>query len=179
MNKLVPLLALALLAQAAGCRKKDPAPDPPTDPLSQLPPETQTGQRTFGCLVNGHAWTPAGNPFGGPLLSCSYMTSRLAIVANRVTIVNGSNHFQRISLVLDRVSQHGNYVLNDSSSQFARYENDDTACNITTTPTQIGSLEIIKLDPVARIVSGRFSFTLETPGCGKAVVTDGRFDCPF
>ena len=179
MNKQAAILLLAALLGLSQCKKKDADPDPPASPLSQLPPETQTGQRTFGCLVNGQAWTPAGNPLGGPLLSCSYMSSRLAIVVNRVTIVNGSNHFQRISLVLDKVSQQGNYVLNDSSSQFARFENDDTACDITTTPTQIGTLELTKLDPVARIVSGRFSFTLETPGCGKVVVSDGRFDCPF
>ena len=58
--------SLLLLTQCSKC-KNDPAPEPPKDPLALLPPETQTGQRTFGCLVNGQAWTPAGNPFGGPL----------------------------------------------------------------------------------------------------------------
>jgi len=29
--------------------------------LEQLPPATQTGANTFGCLLNGEAWTPSGN----------------------------------------------------------------------------------------------------------------------
>ena len=62
MNKLLPALALLGLGQ---CRRNDPA--PPPDPLAQLPAETQTGQGTFGCLLNGQPWTPAGSPFGGPL----------------------------------------------------------------------------------------------------------------
>ncbi|MEJ7914030.1 MAG: hypothetical protein WKF70_12800 [Chitinophagaceae bacterium] len=40
--------------------------------LEQLPPATQTGAETFGCLVNGKAFKPKGSPFGGPILSASY-----------------------------------------------------------------------------------------------------------
>ncbi|UOQ73224.1 hypothetical protein [Hymenobacter cellulosilyticus] len=32
-----------------------------TGPESQLPPATQNGANTFGCLVNGRPWTPRGN----------------------------------------------------------------------------------------------------------------------
>lgn len=179
MNKLVPLLALALLTQATGCKTKDYLPKPPATPLDQLPPETQTGQRTFGCLVNGQAWTPAGSPLGGPLISCSYMNSRLVVVVNRIIVVNGANSFQRISLVINKANQKGNYILNDSTRQFARYENFDTGCELISSPNQTGSIELTKLDPVARIVAGRFSFTLEKAGCGRVVVTEGRFDSPF
>lgn len=54
-----PLLyaALLLLTQCSKC-KNDPT---PADPASQLPPATQTGRNTFGCLVDGQAWTPNGN----------------------------------------------------------------------------------------------------------------------
>ena len=179
MNKLVPLLALALLTQAAGCRKKDPAPDPPTNPLSQLSPETQTGQRTFGCLVNGQAWTPAGNPLAGPLLSAVYLQGRLGVSANRVVVVNGTNSFQRIGFSFEGIQTTGTYALDDSQTKVGSYEDFDHSCNFYTSKSQVGVLIITKLDPVARIVSGRFSFTLEAPGCGKVVVTDGRFDCPF
>ena len=48
---LLLLLPLALL----GCKKDDPKPE------DQLPPATRTGANTFGCLVNGQAWTPNGN----------------------------------------------------------------------------------------------------------------------
>ena len=42
MNKLLLYSALLLLTQCSKC-KNDPAPEPPASPLSQLPPETQTG----------------------------------------------------------------------------------------------------------------------------------------
>lgn len=41
---------LAMLALFAGCRKDEPW------PLSALPPATQTGARTAGCLINGEPW---------------------------------------------------------------------------------------------------------------------------
>ncbi|MFD2786908.1 hypothetical protein [Hymenobacter rubripertinctus] len=47
-------LLLAALLGLSQCKKKDP------DPLSQLPPATQTGANTFGCLIDGKAWTPKG-----------------------------------------------------------------------------------------------------------------------
>jgi hypothetical protein len=178
MNKPLLLFALVLLAPG-GCKIKDPTPNPPKDPLSQLPPETQTGQRSFGCLVNGQAWTPAGSPFGGPLISCSYMNARLAVVVSRSGNFDGISTFQRISLVLDKVNQSGSYVANDSINRVAEYEDFNNSCMLTTTTAQAGTIELTKLDPVNRIASGRFSFTLEKPGCGKIVVTNGRFDSRF
>src|SRR5579875_54384 len=38
------------------CKKYFPDPGPET-----LPAETQTGARTFGCLVDGKVWLPKGN----------------------------------------------------------------------------------------------------------------------
>jgi len=46
-------LFLALPLLLVSCKKNDP--------VSALPPETQTGANTFGCLVNGQPWTPQGN----------------------------------------------------------------------------------------------------------------------
>ena len=181
MHKLLLSLAVALLTQCAGCKTKDPFPNPPpTDPLSQLPAETQTGQRTFGCLLNGQPWTQAGDPLSGPLLTCGYLNRRLAIVANRAVVINGATNFQRISLVIDKMSQQGTYTLNDSTQRFAHYENDATGCDVASSSKQpSGNVILTRFDPVARIVSGRFAFTLETPRCGKIVVTDGRFDVKF
>ena len=177
MKYLLHILSLTLLL---GCERKDifPKSQSPTTPLSLLPPETQIGWRSFGCLVNGQAWTPAGNPFGGPVLTCGYIDQRLVISASRSATVNGISSLQRISIVLKKVSQAGRYSLNDSS-RFAEYENFNTGCTLSTSIQQAGTVELTKLDPVARIASGRFSFTLESAGCGQFIVTDGRFDCPF
>jgi hypothetical protein len=42
------------------------------DPVSQLPPETQTGANTFGCLVNGQVFKPGGSNLSGPNLAATY-----------------------------------------------------------------------------------------------------------
>ena len=179
MNKLVPWLALALLTQASGCKKKDPTPDPPATPLSQLPPETQTGQHTFGCLVNGQAWTPAGNPFGGPLFSAGYYNHNLYLTANRAIAVDGSNSTQRIQIEIDSIDLVGVYLLSQSSYRSAELSDREKQCVFITDKTHPARVEITRLDLVNRIVSGRFSFTLEMAGCGKVTVTDGRFDSRF
>ena len=36
------------------------------NPVDELPPETQTGANTFGCLVDGKAFTPGGSSLSGP-----------------------------------------------------------------------------------------------------------------
>ena len=180
MNKLVPLLALALLAPAAGCKRADPQPPaPPPTPLSLLPPETQTGQRTFGCLVNGQAWTPAGNPFGGPIFTAQYFNQQLTISAGRTATIGGQRIDQGIEINAKKVQQRGTFMLVDSTNNFANIIDLVKNCTYYTKPVRPGTLEITRLDLVNRIVSGRFAFTLETPGCGKIVVTDGRFDSPF
>jgi hypothetical protein len=62
------LIAIALISILCSnsCKKHS------SDPLSQLPPATQTGAQTFGCLINGKAFTPGGSNFGGPVLACIY-----------------------------------------------------------------------------------------------------------
>ena len=55
-HKWLLYLALATLTQCSKCKRDDPQPQPPKDQFSLLPPETQTGQRTFGCLINGKAY---------------------------------------------------------------------------------------------------------------------------
>ena len=176
-----PVLFLLIFTQCVSCKVKDPFPAsiPSTNPVDQLPLATQTGQRTLGCLVNGQAWTPAGSPLGGPLLSTVYLNGRLGISANRITVVNGTNSFQRIGFSIENIQTAGTYTLTDSLTRVGSYEDFDTSCKFYTSTSQTGTLVITKLDPVARIASGRFSFTLEKPGCGKVAVTDGRFDVPF
>jgi hypothetical protein len=39
-----------------------------------------------------------------------------------------------------------------------------------------GTLEITKLALSEKVIAGKFSFTISTPGCETLIVTDGRFD---
>lgn len=58
---------LAMLLLAANCKKPKHE-----NPIDQLPPETQIGANTFGCLVDGKAFIPNGDPFGGPIKKAAY-----------------------------------------------------------------------------------------------------------
>ena len=64
-----PLLLIFLCSLLIGssCRKHKPV-----DPVSQLPPETQTGANTFGCLVDGKVFKPGGAQLSGGSLQCNY-----------------------------------------------------------------------------------------------------------
>ena len=62
----LPIIALFLLLVASTCKKSD------ADQVGLLPAATQTGAGTFGCLINGQAFLPAGNPLSGPNLACTY-----------------------------------------------------------------------------------------------------------
>ena len=178
MNKLVPLLALALLMQGAGCKTKDPAPKLPPTQLDLLPPATQTGQRTFGCLVNGQAWTPAGSPLGGPLFTTQYISGRLSLGASGLT-ADGKTSGGVIQIGIDKVTAIGRYTVVRRDTSFVSYDDVRAGCVYYTDMAHPATVEVTRLDLVNRIVSGRFAFTLETPGCGKLVVTDGRFDSRF
>jgi len=61
------LLILSLTLLSSSCKKHV------IKPIDQLPPATQTGANTFGCLVNGAAFLPAGGDFSGPIKQCNYI----------------------------------------------------------------------------------------------------------
>ena len=172
-------LMLAALLGLSQCRK-DPAPTPP--PVNQvdlLPSATQTGRRTFGCLVNGQPWTPAGNPFAGPLFTAEYDKQHLRLIATRGIVSNGATTLEAIQIEIDSISGPKKFILSSDNSSFTNYENVTAKCIYYTDATHPAAVIITRLDLVNRIVSGTFDFTLETPGCGKVTVTEGRFDSPF
>ena len=59
-------LLILILILSMSCCKKD---DDNLTPLDQLPPATQTGENTFGCLLDGEAFIPSG---GTNPLDCVY-----------------------------------------------------------------------------------------------------------
>ena len=86
MKNLFLITSFVLLISS--CKKSKPS-----NPIDQLPPETQTGANTFGCLVNGEVFKPGGAQLSGGSLSCNYQFLnggyyfRLAAISNNT---NGS-----------------------------------------------------------------------------------------
>lgn len=182
-------LGLLLLTQCSKC-KNDPAPAKPED---QLPPATQTGANTFGCLLNGQPWTPSGGgAFSNPNLLVTYDPSykggNLALTAYR--LVGTANNKQYIGVGGDGINQIGSYPLatysiNPTFPSRTPYFSDDNKnglCNeyLNNSGTKAsGQLNITRLDVLKRVVSGTFQFTISQPTCDTIEITQGRFDSSF
>lgn len=173
---LLPTTLLAALLLAA-CTKDDP------DPLSQLPPATQTGAGTLGCLVNGQPWTPAG--FNGTAnFSISYdraLGGSFDLEAYRYQN-SDSETLQYLTLDGSRLYGLKSWSIRDSADSRAVFYIRKTNCEWSSRDAgtyRTGTLTITKLDLTQRIIAGTFEFTLAKPGCDTIKVTNGRFDAKF
>ncbi len=165
-------LLLAALLGLSQC-KNDPA------PADQLPPATQTGANTFGCLVNGQVWTPKGSD-GTANYSIYYDPSYGKGVLNIDTYRYATSEAaskQLITIYSDSLKQPGVYSLTKKEHQEAYFKDRATGCEFMGgIYYRRGILTITRLDAQAGIVSGTFWFTLYKPGCDSIKVTQGRFD---
>ena len=180
------LLALFTTLIAGKCRKEKTL-------LEQLPPETQTGTNTFGCLVNGQVFKPGGALLTGGSLTSNYQYLNTGINGGyyfRLSGVKGSGNNQTsVGLFTDSLKiQEGLKYLLDSSEKgkvYAHYS------NLTNGPTQNewfyetkkinfgGELWIKKLDTINQIVSGTFWFDAVNANGQKVEVREGRFDVHY
>jgi len=177
-HKLPLYLALLLLTQCSKCKKDDPA------PLSQLPPATQEGKNTFGCLVNGEAFIPSGSVGLNSNLVVSYEPS--ATLGGNLNIqafrYRGDNTKQTIQLSAGPIFQARTYRLDLGSNEglvnyFDRAK--PNPCNdyfYADMSYRRGSLTLTRLDEQAGIIAGTFEVTIAKPGCDTIRITEGRFD---
>lgn len=177
-RKLPLYLSLLLLTQCSKC-KNTPT---PADPAAQLPPATQTGANTFGCLLNGQPWTPSGND-GRQNYRISYDPgfSGGSLTIRVYRYLGNTHKSQDFIIGGDQISNPATYSLT-SPSRYTAYFFDtsktspcDSYYNNPGTTTE-GQLVITRLDLQAGIISGTFAFTLHQPGCDSVRVTQGRFD---
>lgn len=170
-NTLTALIMLALLESQ--CRGKD---DFLLIPVDYLPPFTQTGEYTFGCLVNG---APQVSRTTTDVRATYFPESTLRISADMDTDPGE----QSISLrILTDIEVGRNYDLTDDavgSVVFDAYGADLSTCRYEEDNTLSGTLTLTYFDDSDRIVSGTFEFTTITDGCDTIRVTDGRFDIPY
>jgi len=186
--KLHPLILLitAVLLNTS-CKKQNIC----TDPVCQLPPVTQTGANTFGCLVGGKPWTAnTSDAFGLEKLS----------VGNR--IVNEDTFF-----IIRAYRNHKREGIDSDIALFIKGSNKPTVFNLKdndaigprlSTPTgslglyrlrgdfnlpyetdslHTGQVTITKYDAANKIAAGTFYFTAQNVDNDSIVhITDGRFD---
>ena len=142
------------------CKKYFPEPGPEI-----LPAETQTGARTFGCLVDGKVWLPKGN---FPYSSLS-TTIQYDILNLKTTRGN-----EGINIGIGNMISTGDYVFPMNKNHIEYY-----IAGVGYEAVQ-GTLTITRYDKINKILSGRFNFIGKDSTTSKTVsVTDGRFDVTF
>ena len=171
MKLLFLLLPLTLLPSC----KKDAA-----APADQLPPATQSGANTFGCLVNGQPWTPQGND-GSSNYSISYDQNPYGVLdlsAYRYQQQPADN-YQYLILFARELHGPKSYDLRDIINTRVSWKDRTTKCNFNSDDKGTyhkGTLTITRLDLKAGIIAGTFDFVLAKPGCDTVRVTQGCFD---
>ena len=166
MKKLTALLLLMLsllFLSTISCKDGD---DTSTNPIDQLPPATQTGENTFGCLLDGESFIPSG---GTNPLDCVYQ------------FVNGGYYF---GLQGNKRNENNNRILLGISTNNLEIEENKTYALAGlfryTSTEHLGEVTITKLDTVNQIVSGTFWFDIAHPVTGEIVeIREGRFDMPY
>ncbi|MBC3756896.1 hypothetical protein H7U19_00675 [Hyunsoonleella sp. SJ7] len=160
LNLLTVLLLSLFVLSTACCNKDD---DNSTDPIDQLPPATQTGENTFGYLVNG---TP---------ISITNTREQVAIYQQGQLQFGGGG--VNINIV-DPLEINTQYELIGR----ARYQvdpNPQLGCSYQFEDTLAGVLVFSKIDRVNYIISGTFEFSTVTDNCETINITNGRFDMKY
>lgn len=162
-------------------------------PINQLPPETQYGANTFGCLVNGKVFKPGGISLT-PTLQCYYQDlygtnnpgyffgldaidhsnpanfPYLGIFADSVEIKDAG--------VIPLIRRHikgeafGDYGVYKTGRDPIHYLTDDTR-------DMKGELNIKYFDSLKQIISGTFWFNAINDNGDTVKITNGRFDVHY
>jgi hypothetical protein len=176
---LIPLVAITLTASRCKKNKNEPETE-----LEKLPPITQTGVNTFGCLVNGVAWLPNGTKpsNGGPNIQVyvdpTFQGGKFTISGNKFNEI-GINSVDLGAINCQGVGQFSFSQNNLSIIYIKSIPNSN--CQIFNTDQgtyKIGYLNISKYDLASRIFSGTFEVTLYNPNTytDTIKITNGRFD---
>ena len=167
------LLYLLLITFSLCCCNKDD--DKP--PLQQLPPATQIGAGTFGCLVNGEPFIDNSgffNCFYQFVDGEYYFGIDLEFNRNLRNLNIGTNSVQFNSgldiILSENITGEGEAVFLVNTGLY----------DISTTSELPGNLKITYFNLTQNIVSATFEFTIKDPNTGLVYnVTDGRFDAKF
>lgn len=158
------MLSLMLLS-ITSCKDDD---DTPIDPINQLPQPTQTGENTFGYLVNGEAIDVSNTR----KITAIYQQNQLqlggGLTNNNIDIdmFVGGPLEENISYSLVRLSKYTDFNIIDN----CRYDIEDA---------YQGSIIFSNVDNQNFILSGTFEFSTVTDGCKDIKITEGRFDVKY
>lgn len=161
MKKHFTLLAyLLLFIVFTNCNKDD---DQTQDPIDQLPPATQSGENTFGCLVNGEP------------LSITNSYNMTAIYQGGFLQFGSGGIYM---LVSDPIIVNTEYSL-ISKARFTEADDSPAMCYYDFDNSYEGNVKFTKIDQENYIISGSFEFSTTKENCDTLRVTNGRFDMQY
>jgi hypothetical protein len=174
------LLLCSIVLCSSQCKKNN------TNVLEdQLPPATQTGANTFGCLVNGKVYVPSGYSGGtkpNPHFVYEIGLNGLPTLNMSADKIENTNYKGSIFLSIGNLNHLGTYNYPVDMNFSVGWVDVIGTCGTIAFDTTIkkwGGGIITKLDIPNRIISGTFSCKFKTLQCDTVFITDGRFDIKF
>lgn len=146
----------------------------------QLPPDTQTGANTVGCLVNGKVFLPHQEGILSPV-NCYYQFVKgeyyftMAFSDRRGTGIESINVFTAKTVLIVGQIYSLNQGYNPNTGGGAEYYT-DLNNKFSTNLINIGELKITRIDVSKSIVSGTFWFDAVNSKGEKVEIREGRFD---
>jgi hypothetical protein len=164
----------ALMIVCSSCELLFPKTEEPKTELEKLPPITQEGKNTFGCLVNGKALFNTNSM----QLHAIYQGGGLQFGSGREdNSIDRDVNF----VLLDPIYTDQEYSLTNLPFYRAMFRSTAglNACWYEYDDTFEGKLTFSKIDRINYIISGTFEFSTVTQGCDTIRISDGRFDMQF
>ncbi|MBK8086600.1 MAG: hypothetical protein IPK31_00655 [Chitinophagaceae bacterium] len=171
----------------SGCKKNK------LSELDKLPPETQTGANTFGCLINGQTFIPGGLQLSGGSLNCVYQyiyngTSDGYFFGLNAGRKGNNCEVKSVGIRLDSmIVQEGfSYplTLEKRGNGNGQYFIINVPCGTQNTGYYTnssiqGSIHFKRFDLNNQIASGTFWFNAVNSNNDTIKITEGRFDVKF
>ena len=183
------VLATCFTLSGMQCEK-----DPNLPEIDKLPPATQIGADTFGCLVDGKALLPRKKGWfpNGPVILAQYQYLTLNGKTGNYFMITAddqktyANEIRGVSLSAQCVDlETKTYELDEYNTLFklaGKYDILDESLYFNRFYTNLinkGELTITKFDDVNQIMSGTFWFDAVNDKGEKVEVREGRFDVHF
>jgi hypothetical protein len=152
-----------------------------------LPPETQTGANTFGCLVDGKLLVPYSDDSGYEPLIKELQSPYGGLFRARGNYYKDKRSYLSCGFTMKYIQKAGIYQLTPNRNNPNFEITDGAIASIgeeyfyMLNPKSTFTVEITKFDQKNYIVAGRFYGTLyhEKDSTKKIEITQGRFDVKF
>ena len=152
------------------------------NPIDCLPPITQTGANTAGCLVNGKVLIPDGRGLNtGSVLKAQYTYSGEGdddfVFGLSISDLTSGGSKMMLIRIRNKILVEGEiYELKSEGSNSIGSYNNGYIGSYVTTDDHRGELVISHIDPASRTVSGTFWFDAADNDGEVVEVRNGRFD---